>query len=156
MGDFITGLPVDQIVPSKDEKEILDTMFVPSGPTPTTTIRMPRKPVDAGPHHVMDLQPTMVPGAAVPMPSSSPRQVKKSFQKELGTAISLAVLFLVCALPYWDTMWFSMLPFLRQSGIWCLVCKAVVFMMIAYLMLNWEILKVSSPPKGPTDVATYD
>lgn len=142
MGDRIENLPVDQIVPSLDEKQILDSMFVASQPSPTATSTVRRPPPSPIP------SPPPPPAMMLPdAPSSpAPRVPHRSIQSEIRTAFSLTVLFLLFSVPHGDTLLGSMIPFLQRSQISRAVCKALIFMMVAYLMLNWEILRASPPP----------
>lgn len=140
MGDRIENLPVDQIVPSLDEKQILESMFVASQPPPTATSTVHRPMVSPSP--TPSSIPPPPPVLLLDAPSAS-QSHHRSMQSEIRTAFSLTLLFLLFSIPHGDTLLGSMIPFLRRSDISRLVCKALIFMMVAYLMLNWEILRAS-------------
>jgi len=131
MGDRIEELPVDQIVPSKDEKQILDSMFVPSGPVPTNL----KKSKNESPPPVKLTPPPPLPGEGE-VPTNG-------LKNELQTAVLLALLFCACSIPQMDGILTSMIPFLKRSDIFCILAKGVLFMMIAYLMLNWDLLVIT-------------
>ena len=153
MGDRIIDLPVDHIVPSTDEKQILDSMFVPSAPRPTTSVRMNVSSANPEPVPQQQLGTSVSFSPIVPdVGDSHPPNVhhpqallpvKNPLKQEIRSAVLLAVLFVLCAMPYMDRFLGAMMPFLQRSPIASLASKTVLFMMIAYIMLNWEMLRAT-------------
>ena len=161
MGDRIEDLPVDQIVPSTDEKQILDSMFVSSGPRPTASLRPPSTPathsktIPIGEYETTPdakLNDNLMYAPPVASTQSSPVQgVQYSppvqppvnpLKQEFRSAVFLCLIFVVCSMPQTDKLLGSMMPFLQRSSISTLAFKSILFMMISYTMLNWEMISV--------------
>lgn len=150
MGDRINDLPVDHIVPSTDEKQILDSMFVPSAPRPTTSVRLNAESLQKAAPQIAVVDRVDRVDRVDYMEQEQALPVKNPLKQEIRSAILLAVLFIVCAMPHTDRFLSAMMPFLQHSPIACLACKAVLFMMIAYILLNREMLRAA-----PSITTTY-
>lgn len=137
MGDRIDELPVDQIVPSSDEKQILESMFVNAVAEPTGAQAVPKRG-----NEVRDFRQGMAPVVREPYEAyeASRNGGKGSIRQEIQTVGLLTVLFFVCALPKMDEWIGTMIPFLRQTPIFRLLFRSVCFMMIAYILINSNLM----------------
>jgi hypothetical protein len=153
MGDRIDDLPVDQILPSKEEREILNTLYDP---------RERYHPDSGGDDDSRDKRSMMAAPSRASMSSlfaeNDPFQGgggggkpsgSTTFQGELNTIMMLGLLFLLLSTPQLDRIIAGMAPFLQGSELSRMLIKTLLFVMIAYLMMNWGLIRVSkkNPPQ---------
>jgi len=147
MGDRIDDLPVDQILPSKEEREILNTLYDP---------RERYHPDSGGDDDSRDKRSMMAAPSRASMSSlfsengeSGKHSGSTTFQGELNTIMMLGLLFLLLSTPQLDRIIAGMAPFLQGSELSRMLIKTLLFVMIAYLMMNWGLIRVSkkNPPQ---------
>lgn len=127
MGDRIDDLPVDQILPSKEEREILNTLYDA------------REKYHPDSHEQEDMTKRNKPS------SSEQRNNGRGnggIQGEMNTILVLGLLFLVLTTPQLDRMISSMAPFFQGSDVSRLLVKTMLFVMMSYLLMNWGFLCV--------------
>jgi len=112
MGDLLKDLPTDYIPPSADESDVLRVLYDDS---------------DVMKHHN---RPPSAPGGGS----------SRTLADEITTAATLAIVFAVFAGGWWDDIIGRMIPPTKGSAVSVLIVKSVVFMMVAYIMLNSGIL----------------
>lgn len=133
MGDRIDDLPVDQILPSKEEREILNTLY---------DAREKYHPDS----HEQEEEDNIRNNMTKRNKSSSSEQRKggrgNGIQGEMNTILVLGLLFLVLTTPQLDRMISSMAPFFQGSEVSRLLVKTMLFVMMSYLLMNWGFLRV--------------
>lgn len=119
MGDMLRDLPTDYIPPSADETDVLRVLYDDS-----EVVKQQNRPPNA--------------------PGSSSR----TLADEITTAATLAIVFAVFAGGWWDDVIGRMIPPTKGSAVSVLIVKSVVFMMVAYIMLNSGILGRTTTSSG--------
>ena len=110
MGDLLKDLPTDYIPPSAEESDVLRVLYDDS-----EVIKQQNRPPSA-------------PGGS------------RTLADEITTAATLAIVFAVFAGGWWDDIIGRMIPPTKGSAVSVLIVKSVVFMMVAYIMLNSGLL----------------
>ena len=138
MGDRIDDLPVDQILPSKEEREILNTLY-------DARERYHPDSDEQEEDNIRNMTKKNKPT------SSEPRKGGRGggggggnggIQGEMNTILVLALLFLVLTTPQLDRLISSMAPFFQGSDVSRLLVKTMLFIMMSYLLMNWGFLRV--------------
>jgi hypothetical protein len=156
MGDRIEELPVDQILPSKEERDILNTLYDPKlavdsrmtntknhstgaiGNMEDTEDGEDMEGIEEGNDRLkMMLNKQQRGGGRGGVPS------KKGMKEEMQTAVLIGILFFLCNLEKTNQLVESMVPFLKTSSISRGIFKAVVFTMVVYLVMNWSFFKIT-------------
>ena len=136
MGDRIDDLPVDQILPSKEEREILNTLYDAREKYHPDSLEQEEE------DNIRNM-------TKKNKPSSSERKGGRGgfgdgsvIQGEMNTILVLGLLFLVLTTPQLDRMISSMAPFFQGSDVSRLLVKTMLFVMMSYLLMNWGFLCV--------------
>ena len=150
MGDRIEELPVDQILPSKEERDILNTLYDPKLVIdPRKTIRASNVSMDDDMDVDMDVDRDLEGNEKMKMMTNKQRgsggggvHSKKGMKEEMQTAVVIGILFFLCNLEKTNQLVENMVPFLKTSSISRGIFKAVVFTMVVYLVMNWSFFKI--------------
>ena len=146
MGDRIDDLPVDQILPSKEEREILNTLYDPRERYHPDSDR----DNDSRDKRSMGMGPSRASMSSLFSENDGGgKHSGTTFQGELNTIMMLGLLFLLLSTPQLDRIIAGMAPFLQGSELSRMLIKTMLFVMIAYLMMNWGLIRVSkkNPPQ---------
>ena len=155
MGDRIEELPVDQILPSKEERDILNTLYDPklavdSRMTNTknhsTGAMGNMEDIEDG----EDMEGIEEGNDRLKMMMNKQQRgggrtttPKKGMKEEVQTAVVIGILFFLCNLEKTNQLVESMVTFLKTSSISRGIFKAVVFTMVVYLVMNWSFFKIT-------------
>ena len=151
MGDLIGELPVDQILPSKEERDILNTLYDPKLAVDSRTTNTKNYSTGRGDmNDINDSDDSEDPeegnGRMKTMmykPQQGGRVVPKiGMKEEIQTAVLIGILFFLCNLEKTNQLVESMVPFLKTSSISRDIFKAVIFTMVVYLVMNWSFFKI--------------
>jgi hypothetical protein len=150
MGDRIEELPVDQILPSKEERDILNTLY---DPKLSIDSRNTTHASNVSMDDDMDIDMDVDGNERMKMMTSNKQHLqqrgggggidsKKGMKEEMQTAVLIGILFFLCNLEKTNQLVESMIPFLKTSSISRGIFKAVVFTMVVYLVMNWSFFKI--------------
>lgn len=110
MGDTIQELPVDNLPPTNDEKDMIKWMF------PNNNKEKENKKDD-------NVVPTTV-------------QTTSKFQLEIKSLFFIIVFYICLSNSYVDAIFNTMIPMTTKSPIILLVCKSFIFAIVLLLFFN--------------------
>jgi hypothetical protein len=148
MGDRIDDLPVDHILPSKEEREILNTLYdndegikdlnirknINNQQRPTLTAKSQEKKEsyndDEEEHYEGENERQVV---RKPIKNNG----KTTLFQEVKLTLFLGLLFLVFNSNYAHQWFEKMLPLKFRTEIFCSGLKCIAFTMIVFITMNW-------------------